>query len=31
MGLARVIAWISGVPHIREVIPFPRQINRLYP
>ncbi len=31
MGLARVIAWISGVPHIREVIPFARQINRLYP
>jgi asparaginyl-tRNA synthetase len=31
MGLARVIAWITGVPHIREVIPFPRQINRLYP
>ena len=31
MGLARVIAWISGVSHIREVIPFPRQINRLYP
>ncbi len=31
MGLARVIAWIAGVPHIREVIPFPRQINRLYP
>jgi len=31
MGLARVVTWISGVPHIREVIPFPRQINRLYP
>jgi asparaginyl-tRNA synthetase len=31
MGLARVIAWITGVQHIREVIPFPRQINRLYP
>jgi asparaginyl-tRNA synthetase len=31
MGLARVIAWISGVGHIREVIPFARQINRLYP
>ena len=31
MGLARVIAWITGVSHIREVIPFPRQINRLYP
>lgn len=31
MGLARVIAWITGVSHIREVIPFPRQIHRLYP
>jgi len=31
MGLARVIAWISGAAHIRETIPFPRQINRLYP
>ncbi len=31
VGLARVIAWISGVKHIREVIPFARQINRLYP
>jgi len=31
MGLARVTAWITGVAHIREVIPFARQINRLYP
>lgn len=31
MGLARVICWICGVRHIREVIPFPRQIHRLYP
>jgi len=31
MGLARVVCWICGVRHIREVIPFPRQINRLYP
>jgi len=31
LGMARVIAWICGVPHIRETIPFPRQINRLYP
>jgi len=31
MGMARVIAWITGVSHIRETIPFPRQINRLYP
>lgn len=31
LGMARTIAWICGVPHIRETIPFPRQINRLYP
>jgi aspartyl/asparaginyl-tRNA synthetase len=26
-----VITWICGASHIREVIPFPRQIHRLYP
>ena len=31
MGMERVIAWICGVSHIREVIPFARQLNRLYP
>jgi asparaginyl-tRNA synthetase len=31
MGLERVITWICGAAHIREVIPFPRQIHRLYP
>jgi asparaginyl-tRNA synthetase len=31
MGLARVIQWICDVKHIREVIPFPRMIHRLYP
>lgn len=31
LGMARAIAWICGVPHIRETIPFPRQLNRLYP
>ncbi len=31
MGLARVVSWIAGLSHIREAIPFPRQINRLYP
>ncbi len=31
MGLARVIMWICGSRHIREVIPFPRMIHRLYP
>ena len=31
LGLERVVAWITGRRHIRELIPFPRLINRLYP
>ncbi|MGH7593773.1 MAG: asparagine--tRNA ligase [Gemmatimonadales bacterium] len=31
LGLERTIAWICGIPHIREAIAFPRQIHRLYP
>lgn len=31
MGLERAIAWISGVHHLRETIPFPRMMNRLEP
>jgi asparaginyl-tRNA synthetase len=31
LGLERLIAWISGRPHIREMIPFPRMIHRIYP
>ncbi len=31
LGLERTVAWICGVPHIRETIAFPRQIHRLYP
>jgi asparaginyl-tRNA synthetase len=31
LGLERTVAWIAGVEHIREVIPFPRTIYRLYP
>jgi asparaginyl-tRNA synthetase len=27
----RTVAWISGIPHIREAIAFPRQLHRLYP
>lgn len=30
-GLERITAWISGVKHIRETIPFPRMINRIAP
>ncbi|NLJ73815.1 MAG: asparagine--tRNA ligase [Firmicutes bacterium] len=31
MGLERAIAWICGLPHLRETIPFARLINRIYP
>jgi len=31
LGLERVVAWVTGRNHIRELIPFPRLINRLYP
>lgn len=31
MGLERVVAWICGTEHVREVIPFPRMIYRVYP
>lgn len=30
-GLERIVAWVCGVHHIRETIPFPRLINRLEP
>ncbi|MGA9287999.1 MAG: asparagine--tRNA ligase [Anaerobacillus sp.] len=31
LGLERTVAWLSGVEHVRETIPFPRLLNRLYP
>ena len=31
LGVERTVAWITGIPHIRETIAFPRQIHRLYP
>jgi asparaginyl-tRNA synthetase len=31
LGLERTVAWIAGVEHIREVIPFPRMMGRLRP
>lgn len=31
LGVERTIAWICGLDHVRETIPFPRQINRIYP
>jgi asparaginyl-tRNA synthetase len=31
LGLERFVAWISGIHHVREAIPFPRTMNRIYP
>lgn len=31
LGIERTVAWICGLHHIRETIPFPRMLNRLYP
>ena len=31
LGIERTVAWISGIKHIRETIPFPRTISRLEP
>ncbi len=31
IGLERLVQWMSGTHHIREVIPFPRMIYRIYP
>ncbi|MEO8216363.1 MAG: asparagine--tRNA ligase [Acidobacteriota bacterium] len=31
MGIERCVAWISGVHHLRECIPYPRMLNRIYP
>jgi len=31
LGVERTVAWICGVKHIRETIPFPRMLGRIYP
>jgi asparaginyl-tRNA synthetase len=31
MGVERTVAWVCGLEHIRDAIPFPRLINRIYP
>ncbi len=31
LGLERTVAWICGLPHLREAIPFPRMMHRLRP
>ena len=31
LGLERMVAWICKLPHVRETIPFPRMVGRLFP
>jgi asparaginyl-tRNA synthetase len=31
MGIERVVAWVCALDHVRETIPFPRMLNRMYP
>jgi asparaginyl-tRNA synthetase len=31
LGVERTVSWICGLDHIRETIPYPRMINRVYP
>jgi asparaginyl-tRNA synthetase len=31
LGLERTVAWICGLDHVRETIPFPRMLGRLHP
>lgn len=31
MGIERTVAWICGLDHVRETIPFPRMLYRMYP
>ncbi len=31
LGLERTVAWVCGLPHVRETAPFPRLLGRLHP
>jgi asparaginyl-tRNA synthetase len=31
LGIERTVAWLCGLKHVRETIPFPRTLGRLYP
>jgi asparaginyl-tRNA synthetase len=31
LGVERTVSWLCGISHIRETIPFPRTIKRVYP
>ena len=31
LGVERTVAWVCGLEHVREAIPFPRMLERMYP
>jgi asparaginyl-tRNA synthetase len=31
LGIERTVAWLCGLPHVRETIPFPRMLHRMHP
>jgi asparaginyl-tRNA synthetase len=31
LGIERLVKWVLNLEHIRDAIPFPRTINRVYP
>jgi asparaginyl-tRNA synthetase len=31
LGLERTVAWLCGLPHVRETIPYARMLNKIYP
>jgi asparaginyl-tRNA synthetase len=31
MGIERVVSWVCGLEHLREAIPYPRMLYRIYP
>jgi asparaginyl-tRNA synthetase len=31
LGVERTVAWLTGVEHVRETIPFPRMLNTIRP
>ena len=31
MGIERFVTWVCGIEHLRQAIPYPRQIHRIYP
>ena len=31
LGIERLVGWLCGLHHVRETIPFPRLIDRIYP